>query len=516
MNVPKTESKLTAAHLEALHELAVAIASETDVDTITNLILNETTRLTGAEHGSILLSKSGVEEERFTTLVRSGEKAEERLIRKMCMMVAGWVLKHREPLLEANLSEDSRFSGLKILDLPVRSLLAVPIQTRGEVVGVLVLHNGPDQAPFKESDLHLANIIASQCGPVLENARLLHQLREENRRLKQEVERKYAFEGILGRSPAMAKVFKLLEKVIPTDARVLIQGESGTGKELVARAIHYNGPRKQKRFVAVDCGALPETLLESELFGHVRGAFTGATESKKGLFHVADGGTIFLDEINNTTPALQAKLLRVIQEGEIRPVGSTQTVKVDVRVLAASSRDLAKAVEEGAFRQDLFYRLKVVTIKLPPLRERSEDILLLAEHFLKEFAETHGKNLRGFTREAAKLLRRYHWPGNVRELENVVESCVVLAEPNKQLIDADLFEEELYSVSPQSAQMSLENLPLDEAVEHLERRMVSAALRKTGGNRTRAAQLLGLSRRGLLNKIERYGLERPEEAAPVD
>ncbi len=506
--MPEADRQQAYAELQTLHKLAVAISSEMELDRIMNLILEETARLTRAQHASLLLSKDHLNDEaNLTTLVRRGDRRREGPLRKMVMMVAGWVLKHGEAVLAKEALADPRFAGLRIFDLPLKSLLAVPIRTKGDIIGVLVLHNAAAPPDFTDRDLHLVNIIASQCGPVLENARLLRELQEENRLLKREVERRYAFEEIIGRSPAMERVFALLEKVIPTDARVLIQGESGTGKELVARAIHYNGPRKKGRFVAVDCGALPENLLESELFGHVRGAFTGATESKKGLFHVADGGTLFLDEINNTTSALQAKLLRAIQEGEVRPVGSTQTVRVDVRLVAASSKELADEVEAGRFRQDLYYRLRVVAIKLPPLRERRQDIFLLADHFLQQFARAHGKRLRGFTRKAADLLLKHPWPGNVRELENVIESCVVLAEPDKTLIDADLLSDELLGLSTgQPAGFSWENRTLPEAVEALEREMVREALKKYGGNRTKAAQSLGLSRRGLLNKVERYGL----------
>ncbi|RMF68806.1 MAG: GAF domain-containing protein, partial [Calditrichaeota bacterium] len=403
--------------LQALNNLALAISSERDQDKIVEHILQQTTALTSARHGALLLSKTQATEETFTTLARQGTRRHEANLQKMYMVVAGWVLKHRQPVLVSDISQDTRFPGLKMLDIAASALLAVPIQTSGEMLGVLLLNKNYEDGPFTENDTRLVNIIASQAAPVLEKARLLKQLQEENRYLKREVERRYSFHEIIGRSPAMEKVFTLLEKIIPTDGRVLIQGESGTGKELIARAIHYNSPRKKGRFVAIDCGALPENLLESELFGHVRGAFTGATESKKGLFQTADGGTLFLDEINNTSSTLQAKLLRAIQEGEIRPVGGTKPIKVDVRVVCASSKDLAQAVKDGLFREDLYFRLNVLTISLPPLRERKEDILLLAEHFLRRFSEKMGKRLTGFTREAADRLLSYAWPGNIRELE---------------------------------------------------------------------------------------------------
>ncbi|MCH9006577.1 sigma-54-dependent Fis family transcriptional regulator [candidate division KSB1 bacterium] len=494
--------------LQTLNHLAQTISSTMDVDKIINAIIKEATDLTGARQGSILLSKNRMDS-RFTTLVRVGTNRYEALVHRMTMIIAGWILKHKESLLVEDILKDDRFKGLEMLGYPMESVLAAPIQARGRILGVLILHGKKEEHPFQENDLRLVNIIASQSAHVLENAELLRQLKDENQHLQQEVERKYSFHEIIGRGPAMEKVFKLLDKVIPTDARVLINGESGTGKELIARAIHYNSERKKHRFVAVDCGALPENLLESELFGHLKGSFTGATESKKGLFKVADGGTLFLDEINNTSPALQAKLLRVIQEGEVRPVGGTNTIKVDVRIVSATSKDLAQCVKEGTFREDLFFRLKVVPLKLPPLRERKEDIPILANHFLGKYNKALKKKLETFDTETTELLTQYHWPGNVRELENCIERIATLAEPDIRTVTADLLPDEVNTMkTPSRPLLALGNeTKLERAVELLERTMVKQALGKFEGNRTRAAAHLGLSRRGLLNKIERYELE---------
>jgi Nif-specific regulatory protein len=492
--------------LQALNKLALAISSTLELETIINTILKEATALTRACQGSILLTKPAATES-VTTLLRFGTNQYEAMLHKISQVLAGWILRNKQPLLISNLFEDQRFKSLKDFDCPLQSVLAVPIQARGNVLGVLVLHGKENEGDFSEKDLRLLNIIASQSAHVLENASLLQQLKEENQYLKREVERKYGFEEIIGQGPAMESVFKLLEKIIPTDARILIEGESGTGKELIARAIHYNGPRKSQRFVAVDCGALPEQLLESELFGHVKGAFTGASESKKGLFQAADGGTLFLDEINNMTTSLQAKLLRAIQESEVRPVGGTQPVKVDVRIICATSQDLSQSVKQGTFREELLFRLKVVTVKLPPLRERKEDILILANHFLTNFSRSMNKPLAGFSRDATNWLLRYRWPGNVRELVNVIERCATLAEPHAKIVDVDLLPEEFQGAAhPLSVPSAEGDQTLLQAVEDLERVLVAEALKKFGGNRTKAAESLGLSRRGLLNKIERYGL----------
>ncbi len=492
--------------LEALSRLAEAISSTTSTDEIINTIIQEASDLTEASQGSILLTQETMDA-KFTTLVRLGTTRHEVLVQKMGMVIAGWVLKNKTHLMANDIILDDRFKGLQMLGYPVQSVVAAPIQAGGKILGVLILHTREDEKRFAENDLRLVNIIASQSAHILATAQMLRQLRDENQHLKQEVERRYSFHEIIGRSAAMQKVFKLLDKVIPTDARVLIQGESGTGKELIARALHYNGQRKSARFVAIDCGALPENLLESELFGHVKGAFTGAAESKKGLFSVADGGTLFLDEINNTSSALQAKLLRAIQEREIRPLGGTKTIKVDVRIACASSRDLADCVRDGSFRQDLYFRLKVVTVKLPALRERRDDIPILAQHFLDNFNNALGKRLQNFSAAALEQLRNYSWPGNIRELENAVEQCVTMAEPDAASVEPELLPEEFHGGSALNLQNRLgAETNLTSAVEELERAMVTDALKQHNGNRTRAAAHLGLSRRGLLNKIERYGL----------
>lgn len=345
-----------------------------------------------------------------------------------------------------------------------------------------------------------------------ENRRLLRELEIANQRLKEEnvllhreVEKQYRFENIIGNSPAMQQVFRLMKKVIPTDTTVLLIGDTGTGKELVARAIHFNGPRKDKLFAAQNCAALPDSLLESELFGHVKGAFTGAVADKKGLFELADGGTIFLDEIGDTSPEFQKRLLRVLQEGEINPLGSEKTVRVDVRVISATNQDLQQAIREGRFREDLFYRLNVFPIRLPSLRERREDIPLLVNYFLKKYSLKLGKRIRGISEEAMALLVRADFPGNVRQLENTIERAVTLAEDNGLLtpelvsFDAQVFPEQL--VVPEGTG---DKKPLKEAVAELERAEIILALQKSRGNVSAAARTLGLSRMGLLKKLQRY------------
>jgi two-component system response regulator PilR (NtrC family)/two-component system response regulator HydG len=327
-------------------------------------------------------------------------------------------------------------------------------------------------------------------------------LRSEVARLREEVQRSYRWGNIIGRSAAMQEVFALIRRLAGSSANALVTGASGTGKELVAKAIHFNSPRRERPFVPINCAAIPDTLLESELFGYKRGAFTDARTDRAGIFVEADGGTIFLDEIAELSPALQAKLLRVLQEGEIRPLGAARSEKVDVRVVAATNKDLETRLESGAFRQDLYYRLNVIHIHLPDLRDRPEDVLPLAEHFLSRSAAKAGKDIRAFHESAKKALCGYGWPGNVRELENVVERAVALADG--PLVRDDelpaLVRERRATDTDDLGAAIARGLTLDE----LERQYIQRVLAAEGGNKTRAAQRLGLDRKTLYRKLEEY------------
>ncbi len=347
--------------------------------------------------------------------------------------------------------------------------------------------------PFRKEDIKL--VVRRS----LEHSRLVR----ENARIREELRERHG-SPLIGSSPAILEVYKLVARVSPGKSTVLLEGESGTGKELVARAIHMNSPRRDRPFVPVNCAALTETLLESELFGHEKGAFTGAVASKRGLFEAADQGTLFLDEIGDIGPPLQVKLLRVIQEQEVRHVGGTASVKVDVRIVAATNRDLAQMVKEGKFREDLFYRLNVVRIVLPPLRERREDIPMLAHHFLHKVSSGNNQTIRGFVPETMALLERYHWPGNVRELENVIERTVSLA--HGPLIMPDDLPETVRKAEAAGAGGNESLLSLDE----VEKRHLNRVLRETDGNKVRAARILGIDRRTLYRMAERFGMDLGE------
>jgi len=331
------------------------------------------------------------------------------------------------------------------------------------------------------------------------------QLVEENIKLKEQLKDKYHFENIIGNSGPMRDIYKLVDKAARSNSNVVVYGESGTGKELIARAIHYNSARAEKPFVAVSCGAIPETLLESELFGYVKGAFTGAAADKKGQFEVANNGTLFLDEIGDIPATIQVKLLRVLQEREFTRVGGTKSIKVDIRLISATNRDLASEVENGGFGQDLYYRLHVVPIYLPPLRDRKEDVSPLAEHFLKKYCKENKKGIKGFSSDVMNQLMAYNWPGNVRELENIVQRIVTFEESDTATSD---------SLPPNFRQQvehherlykdGVENL--EELVEEVEKQHIVRMLRETRGRRTDTASRLGIDRRTLYGKIKKYGI----------
>jgi len=354
--------------------------------------------------------------------------------------------------------------------------------------------------PFKLDEVNL----------IVRNALERKRLRDENLYLRRQLETQHRFENIIGKSGVIAEVFDTIRKIADSPSTAMVTGESGTGKELVARAIHFNSFRRDKPFVSVNCGAIPEGLMESELFGHVRGAFTGAVSNKVGLFSAAEGGTLFLDEITEIPALLQVKLLRAIQVREIRRVGDTKDIKTDVRLIAASNRDLEQAVAEGILREDLFYRLNVIPIQLPPLRERREDIPLLVAHFLQKFSKELGKDVRGVTPEAMAVLERYRWPGNIRELENVLERAIVLGAGD--MLDIDALPESVRRERPvkglDSVDLPEDGLDLEATLDAIESRYLQRALDRTGGVQTKAADLLKMTFRQFRYKLQKHHMMR--------
>jgi len=340
---------------------------------------------------------------------------------------------------------------------------------------------------------------------VIRNALDMHRVKNENVFLKKQLKKKDEFKEIIGKSDEIQEVFQLVDKVADTDSTILICGESGTGKELIAKAIHYRSGRSNQPFISINCGALPESLLESELFGHVKGSFTGAIKDKEGLFKVACSGTFFLDEVGETSPAIQVKLLRVLQEREIIPVGGTTPIKVDARLIAATNADLEKAVQEDTFRADLYYRLNVIPIVIPPLRDRRDDVELLVDHFLRIASENSGRK-RTLSKETMELLVNYDWPGNVRELENIIERAVILEEGDE--ITVDSLPDKIRNHSQQRRKIVMEKAQM--TLEELEKEYLISVLEATGWQKKKASSILGINASTLYRKIQRYGLS-PEK-----
>jgi Nif-specific regulatory protein len=424
------------------------------------------------------------------------------------------VVRERAAVLAAD-APSGELSSESLLGASIRSTIGVPLWQGEEIIGVLQIDNRAAPAMFTSVDVDAASVLAANASLAVANSRLIdrlelteEQLERENRFLKgRERARRGGSTEVVGQSPAFSALMAQIAKVADTRVSVLIEGETGVGKELVAAALHYRSRRRDRLFVAQNCAALPETLLESELFGHKRGAFTGATEERKGLFELADGGTLFLDEVTEMPLGLQAKLLRVLQEGEVRPVGANQVKHVDVRIVAATNRDLEREVAEGRFREDLYYRLKVFPLRVPPLRERREDIPLLAGHFLGKYSVEIGKPVMGYTQPAMELMMAYEWPGNVRELENEVQRLVISAEPNG-FVDAELLSPKIRRAEGalSSAGVPAARGTLKEMMDQVERHLVSEALRAHGNNKTNAAKALGITREGLHKKLKQLGL----------
>jgi two-component system response regulator PilR (NtrC family) len=359
--------------------------------------------------------------------------------------------------------------------------------------------------PFEIEDLRI----------IIRNALEAQRLRRQNIELRRSIEEKYHFGEIIGKAPQMVDIFNLISRVGPSKAGVLIMGESGTGKELIAKAIHYNSPRRSKPFITINCSAIPENLLESEMFGHMKGSFTGAVANKPGLVETAHTGTLFLDEVGEIPISIQAKLLRFLQESEFRRVGDTDGKKIDVRIIAATNKKLEQEMESGGFREDLYYRLNVIRIRLPPLRDREEDIPLLVKHFLNKFAAEQGKHITKASSLALQVLCNYNYPGNVRELENIIERCVTL-EQSDQLTAENLPPKLVESCGTRQRTHDLDIPPdgidLNKTLESMEKKLIARALEMTGWNRSRAARLLGISFRSLRYRLLKLGMEREDNS----
>ena len=454
-----------------------------------------------ADQGAIMLYSSAAGTD-ARTLVRGGEDHRAMLDSYLTHLFAGWVFRQKQPLLTNDLIAVFGEKNIPDKYRNITAVMGIPLSLDDQMVGVMSLISHEPGREFTSGEFDLISLLARHCARFIQNARLQEALFSETNRLKRALHEKYNVQGVIGSSPKLQEVFALLERIIPTEVRVLIEGESGTGKERIARIIHFSGPRKDAPFCPVDCGALPANLLESELFGYVKGAFTGAGQDRPGLLETADGGTLFLDEIGNMPLEIQAKFLRALQEGEFRPLGSSQTRRVQVRVIAATSKHLAEEVQASRFRQDLFYRLNVMPIYLPPLRERREDIPLLAEHFLQQMNQTYQKNIRGFTAEGIRYLESYNWPGNVRELAHAVERAVILAQG--EVIDREDLPD--FFAAAGNANDLFQPRPLQDAVNDFKKRYLEQVLTAAGGVQSKAAAILDIQRTYLNRLLKELGI----------
>ncbi len=495
-----TQKPLSPKRLETLHRIAMEINSILDYKELLEKIMDLVLETLNAERGVICLKEDSATSGFIPVTARDTRTGNLEDIKRISKSVIDEVLKTKKPILLHSAMDESPFAAKEsIIISQIKSVLACPLMCREELIGAIYCDSLSQKGVFTTEDLDFLIAFANLCAITIENARLREMLLTENIHLKMEIAKDYSFENIIGASEKMLKVFSLIKRVSRTDVNVLIQGESGTGKELVARAIHYQSARRERMFVPIYCGSMPETLLESELFGYKKGSFTGALYDKKGLLEEADGGSLFLDEVADIPFATQAKLLRFLQEGEIRRIGETEPRKVSVRIIAATNRSLKEEVKKGNFREDLFYRLNVLAINLPPLRERGDDVILLAKHFLERFSQKYNKEIKGFSARALKLIRTYHWPGNVRELENAIARACALAE-GQLITPEDLFSEEDIQRSPILT-------TLKKSIKETERDRIIDTLKRCGGNKTEAAKILGISRRSLYYKIKELGIE---------
>ncbi|MFW5921115.1 MAG: sigma 54-interacting transcriptional regulator [Polyangiales bacterium] len=454
-------------------------------------LLDAVIEVTHADKGFVILIKDGDPE---VSVARNLEQKNlPDAVRHLSDSIISKVIETRKPLIVSDALHDTMFKAAEsVMNLELSSVMCAPLMAQGQLLGLIYVGNDNVVNLFEESMLDMLTIFAGQASLILQNAILLDQLTTDRDRMAEELEDK-KFGDIIGSCPGLVEVYKKVEKVAATDISVLITGETGTGKELIAREIHRRSSRRDEAFVVVNCGAIPENLMESELFGHVRGAFTGAVATRPGKFQQADGGTLFLDEIGEMPLNLQVKLLRALQEKAVTKIGDTKLERVDIRVITATNRDLEKEIEGGNFREDLFYRLNVVNLHLPPLRERGEDIVVIAKYLLDKYARELGAKVKGFTPNAITAMRKHDWPGNVRQLENRIKKAVVLAD--KTLVgpeDLDLSPDALAPI-----------VPLNQAREEFTRRYIMEVLERNGGNRTKTARDLGVDPRTIFRYLER-------------
>jgi Nif-specific regulatory protein len=494
-------SSTTGSSIDRLKEISTWVSSVFDLDELLELIIDTATRMVQAKASSLLLLDKKTKKLHFK--VATGEKGEEvmKFEVNLGQGIAGFVAETGEPLLIPDVSKDPRWYKeiSESVGFQTRSIACVPMKVNGDIIGVVEIIDKEDGSPIQNQDMVTLTVFAELASKAIGNAQKIDQVRKENIDLKEELGDKHQ---LVGQSKILQKVISDAFKVANSKTSTLILGESGTGKELLGRLIHQAGPRKSKPMIVLNCAALPETLLEAELFGHEKGAFTGAMARKIGKFELADGGTLFLDEIGEMSPGMQAKLLQVLEEGIFYRVGGNTPISVDVRVISATNIDIAQEVDQGKFREDLYYRINVVQIQMPSLRERREDIPLLVDYFLRIFKQETGHPNLNVSEAAMKKMVEYDWPGNVRELRNALERAVVMGS-GQEILPEDL------PISRQKAvQPGLEvGLTLKEALDRFKKEFITINLKHAGGNRSKAAKVMDVQRTYLSRLISKYNIQ---------
>ena len=481
--------KSTSQRIKFFKEVSALIDSVGDLDQLLDIIIQTATKVMEAKAGSLLLLDKKTNKLYFHTVTGKNKEAVKKFELEMGEGLAGWVAKEGKPLLVKDVKRDPRWNKRisEEIGFDTHSIACAPLKIQDEVIGVVEIIDREDGMPVRAEDMEILIAFTDLAASSIEKAQKIKDVSNENIFLRKKLEQKYK---IIGESEPITKVISDAEKVANSKATTLIYGESGTGKELIARLIHNKSPRREKHFLVINCGAIPETLLERELFGHEKGAFTGADQRKIGLFEVADGGTLFLDEIGETTPAMQIKLLRVLQEGQFFRIGGTAPTTVDVRIIAATNREIEKDVESGRFREDLFYRLNVIRINIPPLRERKEDIPLLVKYFLEKKSSENYKPVPIVTKEAMDVIINHPWHGNIRELENAIERAVVIGDGKEikvEYLPLDIIKGRVVT-SP------VIGISLKEAIEKFKKDFLAETIKYAGGNKNMAAKILKIQR----------------------
>jgi transcriptional regulator with GAF, ATPase, and Fis domain len=492
------------AMLRRLTTFSERLLGSYDLDRILESLMDEVIEVTRADKGFLILMESN--EPRVKVARNLSRENIEDAVEKLSDSIIAKVVKEQKPLIIADAIDTPEFKASEsVVNLKVHSVMCVPLMHKGDLFGVIYVGNDRLVNRFEPKSLDMLTVFAAQASLILQNAMLVNDLKLDNTELRKKLEDQ-RYGDIVGSCQGMREVYKRIDKIALTDISVLITGETGTGKELIAREIHRHSPRAKGPFVTINCGAIPENLLESELFGHVKGAFTGAVVTRPGKFQAAIGGTLFLDEIGEMPLQLQVKLLRALQEKVVYKVGENRGEAVDIRVVAATNKILEEEVKKGTFREDLYYRLNVVTLKLPPLRERGEDVIVLGKFFLQKYSKEFGSKVKGFTPAATVAMKKYAWPGNIRELENRLKKAVVLAD--KPLLgpdDLDLKPENLEPI-----------MPLLQAKEEFQKRYINEVLARNNGNRTKTAKDLGVDPRTIFRHLEKLEAEKAGKPLPPE